>query len=149
MPTPLPQPLAAYFAAVNARDIECVVSGFAAEAVVRDEGEEHRGLDAIRDWMMAAIKKYDFAVEPTHFAEVDGRSVVTGTVSGSFPGGPVSVKHSFTLRGRGSHAWRSADHDDRAFRSSPPNHPGVSMRCNLVVIRSLPRGDASTPARPS
>ena len=93
----LPQPIAAYFGAVNARDIRGVIRCFAAGAVVKDEGQEYRGIEAIRGWIKAAIQKYDFAVEPTELVEAGGQSIVTGVLSGNFPGSPVSVRHRFTF----------------------------------------------------
>ena len=97
MSTPLPKALANYFAATNAHDIEGMMAVFAEHAAVKDEGKEHRGLAAIREWMKEAITKYEFKVEPTEVVEVDGKIVVTGLVSGNFPGSPVSLPHRFTL----------------------------------------------------
>ncbi len=58
MKTRLPEPLANYYAAVNARDNERVLGLFAEDAVVKDEGNEHRGHDAIRSWMHETTRKY-------------------------------------------------------------------------------------------
>lgn len=99
MSVTLPQPIAAYFAATNARDIPTMIAAFSEEAVVADEGKRHQGLDAIRSWMNEAITKYDFKVEPTDFIETEGKTVVTGVVSGNFPGSPVHLRHSFTFDG--------------------------------------------------
>jgi len=51
MPLRLPEPLPAYFAAINTHNIDAMLAGFADGAIVRDEGQERRGLAAIREWM--------------------------------------------------------------------------------------------------
>ena len=50
MPSPLPKPVADYFAASNASDFLRLEHCFAENAVVRDEGREHCGPKAIAAW---------------------------------------------------------------------------------------------------
>jgi hypothetical protein len=95
--TRLPSTLARYFTATNGHDLDGMLALFAHGAVVKDEGREYRGAVAIREWMRAATAKYAFQVEPTGVVELDGKTVVTGLVSGNFPGTPVSLRHEFTL----------------------------------------------------
>ena len=97
MPSRLPQPLATYFAATKTHDIAAMLAPFSEEAVVKDEGREYRGLDAIRDWMEETVRKYHFTVDVTDVAQADGKTIVTGLVSGNFPGSPVSLRHEFTF----------------------------------------------------
>ena len=97
MSATLPPPLAAYFAATNTHDLTAMIAAFAEGAVVKDEGREHRGLQAIREWMEETTRKYQFTVEVTDVAETDGKTVVTGLVAGTFPGSPVRLRHAFTL----------------------------------------------------
>jgi uncharacterized protein (TIGR02246 family) len=98
MKTRLPEPLASYYAAVNARDNERVLGLFAEDAVVKDEGKEHRGRDAIRSWMHETTRKYGpIAVEPTAVAENGRVTIVTSTVSGDFKGSPAHLRYTFTL----------------------------------------------------
>jgi len=97
MPTALPALLAKYFAATNSHDVHTMLALFSAKAVVKDEGKEHRGIDAIRKWAEEAIRQYDFEVEPTGITEAAGKTVVTGTVSGTFPGSPVQLRHAFSF----------------------------------------------------
>jgi ketosteroid isomerase-like protein len=96
----LPEPIAAYFAATNAHNVEAMLVLFAETAFVKDEGQDRRGLAAIREWMEEAIKKYRFTVEVLGLTEENGRQVVTGHVSGNFPGSPVDLRHFFTLAGK-------------------------------------------------
>jgi catalase len=93
----LPKPVDDYFTATNAHDVAGMMAAFDEHAVVKDEGHEHRGLTEIRSWMQETIEKYDYRVRPTEVTESDGETVVTGLVSGSFPGSPVRLRHTFTL----------------------------------------------------
>ncbi len=95
----LPEPLFRYFTAASTHDIGGMIALFVTGAVVRDEGREHRGLLAIREWMRETIEKYDYTVETTAFIEDGGRAIVTGLVSGNFPGSPVSLRYVFLLQG--------------------------------------------------
>jgi len=97
MPTALPTLLATYFAATNRHDVPAIIALFSDTAVVADEGKEHRGINAIRKWAEEAIQQYDFKVEPTGITETAGKTVVTGTVSGTFPGSPVRLQHAFSF----------------------------------------------------
>jgi len=97
MPTALPTLLARYFAATNRHDVHTVITLFSDTAVVKDEGNEHHGIDAIRQWAEEAIRKYDFKVEPTGITEAGGKTVVTGMVSGTFPGSPLQLQHAFSF----------------------------------------------------
>jgi catalase len=95
--TPLPKPVDEYFAATNAHDVPSMMAAFEEGAVVREEGHEHRGKAEIRSWMEETIEKYDYRVKPTEVTESDGETVVTGVVSGNFPGSPLKLRHTFTL----------------------------------------------------
>jgi len=95
----LPKPVAAYFAGSNAHDAGACVACFTDEAVVRDEGRERRGTAAIRAWKEEVTRKYRPAVEVIAVAQADGETVVTGRVSGNFPGSPVDLRYAFTLAG--------------------------------------------------
>ena len=97
MPARLPLPLATYFAATKTHDIAAMLAPFAKGAVVKDEGREYRGLEAIRDWMEETTRKYRFTLDVTDVAKAGGKTVVTGLVSGNFPGSPVKLRHEFTF----------------------------------------------------
>jgi hypothetical protein len=64
---------------------------------VRDEGKTIKGLVAIKAWRIETGKKYDHKVQPLAMAERDGKVVVTGKVSGNFPGSPVTLDHIFQI----------------------------------------------------
>ena len=99
MTQPLPQALAAYFAAKNRHDIDGMLLPFSDAAVVRDEGEEMQGHAEIRAWMEETTRKYRVSVEVKEVKQ-DGESCrVAALVSGSFPGSPAVLNYAFTLAG--------------------------------------------------
>jgi hypothetical protein len=95
----LPKPIAAYFAGSNAHDAGACVTCFTDDAVVRDEGREWRGAAAVGAWKEEVTRKYQPTVEVIAVAQTDGKTVVTGRVSGNFPGSPVDLRYAFTLAG--------------------------------------------------
>jgi ketosteroid isomerase-like protein len=99
MSVAMPAPLAAYFAAKNRHDVDAMLAAFAETAVVEDEGQKRHGHAAIRAWIEETTRKYRDTVEITGVAEADGRTVVTGLVSGDFPGSPVELRFAFGLEG--------------------------------------------------
>ena len=94
----LPQPVAAYFIADRA-DIGTFVDRFTADAVVKDERHTYRGLAAIRKWKTDASKQYTYIIEPFASEEKDGLVVVTGRLTGDFPGSPLDLRFCFRLQG--------------------------------------------------
>ena len=97
----MPQAVSTYFTAADARDVPAMVGAFTETAIVKDEGHAHHGRAAIRRWIEETLRKYDYRVEPTDVAEVDGETVVTGIVSGTFPGSPITLRHAFTIEDGG------------------------------------------------
>jgi ketosteroid isomerase-like protein len=97
----LPDTLKRYFAAQNRHDIEALVACFAADAVVRDEGQDILGTEAIRSWKKATSARYRVTVEPLECRHEEGRTVVMARVSGAFPGSPANLTYRFGLAGDG------------------------------------------------
>src|SRR5712672_2403388 len=99
--TKLPEPLGSYFEAVNREDVDAMLTPFAANAVVRDEGKTRSGVRELREWIEEVTERYPprFEVEDvvTEGAEA---TVVIGLVSGAFPGSPIRVRYAFRLSGR-------------------------------------------------
>jgi ketosteroid isomerase-like protein len=93
----LPQPLPEYFAASNADDADRIAACFAEQATVHDEGHDHAGRDAIRQWALEARQKYSFQSEPLAVDGSPDRPVVLARVTGNFPGGSVDLSHRFVL----------------------------------------------------
>lgn len=93
----LPGPVAGYLAAEKAKDTVRLAECFQLDAVVRDEGKEHRGVAAIKRWHREANEQYRFAVEPLD-ATVEGSTVVVRTrVTGDFPGGVAHLRCTFEI----------------------------------------------------
>lgn len=97
MAVDLPEPISTYLAGANAFDAEGATRAFAMDAVVRDEGQDVRGREAILRWKQDVIGKYHAVIEPLEFDAATG--VLTGRVSGEFPGSPVVLRYAFTLAG--------------------------------------------------
>ena len=87
----LPEPIAAYFDA-DTRDAEAVARCFTKQAVVKDEGQTHTGVAAIKAWKSAASAKYTYTSEPFAVDQKDGGYVVTSRLTGNFPGSPVNLR---------------------------------------------------------
>jgi hypothetical protein len=97
--TQLPRPVATYVEGANAQDIDAVTACFTASAVVQDEGQSRQGMAAIREWAEEVSRKYRPTVDVIDVAEADGRTIVTGRVSGDFPGSPIELHYVFALNG--------------------------------------------------
>lgn len=94
----LPEPIAAYFAA-DRHDADTVAACFSEDATVLDEGKTWIGREAIRQWKANASTRFRYTVEPFAVAKDNGRVIVTGHVSGDFPGSPVDLRYAFTTEG--------------------------------------------------
>lgn len=99
MPPILPIPIAKYFEAKNAHDVDAMLAAFSEQASVRDEGHDMDDRLAIRDWMEETTRKYRVAVAPTAVDRSDAQAIVTASVSGTFPGSPIELRYRFTIAG--------------------------------------------------
>lgn len=95
----LPPPLAIYYEAKNQHDIDGMLEPFAENAVVTDEGQEHHGRAAIRSWMEHTTRKYNVTIDVKQIETAGDRLIVSGLVSGDFPGSPAMLRYAFTLSG--------------------------------------------------
>jgi hypothetical protein len=94
----VPGPVAHYLAADAAMDTMTLAQCFDQGAVVRDEGRDYHGLDAIQAWNRQAHRKYQYVVEPLRATTDGGRypaaCQVDGAVSRQSRGGRLSVHGS-------------------------------------------------------
>jgi hypothetical protein len=95
MKAALPDILDRYFAAQNAHDIEAMVACFAPDAVVRDEGKDVVGMQAIRAWKIETGAKYRITAEPLESRPEAGATIIVVKVSGTFPGSPANLTYRF------------------------------------------------------
>ena len=93
-----PSIIAAFVKAKNDRDTNAVVGCFSDDAVVKDEGKKMTGLTAITKWSDKGFKKYEYTIDPTGLAKGDKDTVLTATLTGTFPGSPVSLDFHFTIK---------------------------------------------------
>jgi len=95
----LPPPVEAYFASENTHDTSAIERCFATDATVRDEGRSIKGIAEIKAWLFETGEKYHHSVEPLAVSTLDEKVVVTGRVSGNFPGSPITLDHIFEIKG--------------------------------------------------
>jgi len=93
----LPPPIALYVQLENAGDTETLSECFAPNAIVRDEGQTYEGLAAIKAWKAETTKKYHQTVTPLDVAHQQGKTVLTATRTGDFPGSPITVHFDCVL----------------------------------------------------
>ena len=95
-----PDVVSRYFEHDAQRDVEAIVALFSGDATVVDEGEARRGKAEIRAWQLGAASKYEYDTE-VFSGEALGadRYLVTGRLTGNFPGGTADLRWDFTLAG--------------------------------------------------
>lgn len=104
MNIPPPQVITDYFAFANAGRIDEASACFAPDALVHDENNDHQGIAAIRAWIEDTTLKYQPQVEVHGIEDAVNGYATTGTVSGNFPGSPIPLHYTFTVRdGKISH----------------------------------------------
>ena len=99
MPIKLPEAIAGYLTSANAHDAEACTRYFTEDAVVHDEGQERRGITAIRAWKEEVSRKYQPIIDVVDVARSKEKIVMTVKVSGDFQGSPIGLHFAFTLRG--------------------------------------------------
>jgi hypothetical protein len=94
----VPDPVAAYFAAEEAKDAEKLSFCFIEDGTVHDEGRDFHGREAIRQWKEEADKKYRYVLLPLS-AQTNGDEVtVRARLTGDFAGSPLELNHIFKLK---------------------------------------------------
>lgn len=96
MQVQLPKPIANYFLA-DKGDSETIATCFTEDAVVKDEGKTYKGIDQIKQWKAAASKKYTYAIEILGCVEQNDLTVVTGRLTGNFPGNQIDLRYLFRI----------------------------------------------------
>ena len=97
----LPDVISRYFKHDTDRDIDSIVSLFTKDATVIDEGEERHGTAEIRAWQTGAASKYTYTTELTGTEALGpDRYLVSGRLTGNFPGGIADLKWDFTIEGQ-------------------------------------------------
>ena len=96
----VPDVIRRYFVLDADRDIDSIVALFSDDATVVDEGETRHGTVAIRAWQTGPASQYTYTTEVLGTDALSGdRFVVTGRLTGNFPGGTAELKWDFTVAG--------------------------------------------------
>lgn len=93
----LPPTLERYFKAKNEHDIEGMLAVFSERSVVKDEGKDLQGLAAVRAWIEKTTKQYKFSVDVKNTRIEGKKTIVTATISGTFPGSPITLDYAFVI----------------------------------------------------
>ena len=99
MSLPLPKSIEVFMSSENEHEIDALSECFAPDATVRDEGQMHKGLNAIKTWRLETAKKYQHTLEAVAASTCGGKTVVSTKLTGNFPGSPVTLDFVFTLEG--------------------------------------------------
>lgn len=94
---PLPPPVQNYFDGNARLDADAMLAPFAADAVVSDERQTHRGREAIALWIKQASLAVNAVATPRTHLHHDGIDVITADVAGNFPGSPITLTFRFRV----------------------------------------------------
>jgi hypothetical protein len=94
----MPDVIKRYFAYDATRDIDLLMTLFADDATVTDEGTTRHATAEIHAWQLGPASKYEYTTEVTDTRPIGpDRYVVTGRLKGNFPGGIADLKWDFTI----------------------------------------------------
>ena len=82
-----------YVQAKQQGDVEAAVACFALDAVVRDDGREHVGIDAVRAWMEDISSTFDLTYEVVAVEHEGTSTAAQVAVAGNFPGSPITFRY--------------------------------------------------------
>jgi ketosteroid isomerase-like protein len=93
----VPEPVAEYLAAEQAKDAAALSRSFTENGTVHDEGQDYRGRDSIRQWKHAADAKYRYILQTLNVQIFGDLVTVRARLTGEFPGSPLELDHIFKL----------------------------------------------------
>lgn len=100
MADPTPEIITRYFDAQSARDFDTLVSLFADNAVVIDEGKTWNGAGEIRAWRDKTASAYQYTTDVLDVKPAGSDEYVALVhLEGNFPGRTVDLDYRFTLDG--------------------------------------------------
>jgi ketosteroid isomerase-like protein len=97
MAVDMPEPIAQYMAAEEAKDADALSRCFTEDGTVHDEGQYYHGRDSIRQWKHAADAKYRYVLQTVNVQTFGDLVTVRARLTGEFPGSPVELDHIFKL----------------------------------------------------
>ena len=93
----VPEPVAEYLAAEEAKDADALSRCFTEDGTVHDEGRDYHGRDSIRQWKQEVDAKYRYLLQPINVQTHGDKVTVRARLTGEFPGSPVELDHIFKL----------------------------------------------------
>ena len=93
----VPEVVAAYLAAEEAKDADALSRCFTEDGTVHDEGRDYRGRDSIRQWKQEVDMKYRYVLQTVNAQTHGDKVTVRARLTGEFPGSPVELDHIFKL----------------------------------------------------
>jgi len=93
----VPEPVAEYLAAEEAKDADALSRCFTEDGTVHDEGRDYHGRDSIRQWKQAADVNYRYVLQTVNVQTFGDLVTVRARLTGEFPGSPVELDHIFKL----------------------------------------------------
>lgn len=100
MAVSIPAVITRYFAAQAGRDFDTLVTLFADDAIVVDEGKTRRGTKEIRAWRENVASIYEYTTDLLTVEAVgEGQYVARVRLEGNFPGGIVELRYRFIVAG--------------------------------------------------
>src|SRR3954453_9358979 len=100
-PEGVPDVVRRYFVLDADREIDSIVALFSDDATVVDEGETRPGTTAIRAGQTGAASQYTYTTDVLGTDALSAeRFVVTGRLTGNFPGGIAELNWDFTGAGQ-------------------------------------------------
>ncbi|MFG1933434.1 nuclear transport factor 2 family protein [Mycobacterium sp. NPDC048908] len=95
----LPDTINTFMTALDAREDDRALATFTTDAVVTDEGRDHKGIEEIGAWLAASVSEYTYTTAFTGATKTDTTIDVGQHLEGNFPGGVADLHFRFTLDG--------------------------------------------------
>ena len=80
----LPQPIARFVKAINAHNTAALLPNLSENAVITDEGQEYRGIVAIKEWSDEKCIAASVTLDVVHNMNRGGKTIATLKVDGNF-----------------------------------------------------------------
>ena len=93
----MPAPVQTYFDADQRGDGAALMTAFAPDALVKDEGHSYLGHAKIGAWWRDAKQQYAHQAAPFEMKTEGGRISVRAMVRGNFPSSPATLAYHFLL----------------------------------------------------
>lgn len=80
----IPKPIAAFIRATNNHNTDSFLAVLSDTAVISDEGQDYRGIAAIKKWSDEKLIGAKVTLEPIKTVERSGKTIITAKVDGNF-----------------------------------------------------------------